>query len=206
MKNYAEMMFSEAVSDLQKKDGSYDKYQAGYRHRTQDGFEPQDVAFIQSRESFYIASTSPDGWPYVQHRGGPQGFLNVTGPSQIACLDYKGNRQFITMGHLKTDDRVSLFLMDYMQRARLKLQGHATLKSLEEADPALVKQLDPTGKPAERLLVIDVVAMDWNCPKYIPQMFTKPVVETLLARGLDDLQKENEQLRARLAELGVGEA
>lgn len=205
MENYADLMFSEAVAALQKENGSYERFQVGYPHRTQDNLEPQDKHFIESRESFYIASTSPDGWPYVQHRGGPQGFLKVVGPNQIACLDYKGNRQFITMGYLETDDRVSLFMMDYAQRGRLKLQGRASLKKLSEADPEILKHFDTTNVPAERLLVIDIVAMDWNCPKYIPQMFTKPMVQAMFQRSLAELQQENAQLRAKLAELGAGD-
>jgi len=203
MENYADLMFSETVADLQKEDGSFDQYQVGYQHRTQDKLEPHDKHFIESRESFYIASSSPDGWPYIQHRGGPQGFLKVIGANQIACLDYKGNRQFITMGYLETDNRVSLFMMDYAQRGRLKLQGRASLKKLSEADPSVLQHFETEGLPAERLLVIDIVAMDWNCPKYIPQMFTKPMVQSMFQRNLAELQQENVQLRARLAEAGL---
>ena len=198
MENYADLMFHEAVAELQKQEGTYEKYKTFYPHRRQDQLSENDIAFLQDRESIYIASTTPDGWPYIQHRGGPRGFLKVMGENRIACADYRGNQQFITMGNLKGDDRVSVFCMDYMNRARLKIQGRATLVSREDADADLLALVDSAELPAERVLVIDIVAMDWNCPQYIPQLLPAEVVQGVVAQKLGALQAENEALKAEL--------
>ncbi|MEM1375721.1 MAG: pyridoxamine 5'-phosphate oxidase family protein [Pseudomonadota bacterium] len=192
-------MFHEAVADLQRADGGYQQYQIAYQRRTQSGLSPEDIAFIESRESVYLASVTPAGWPYVQHRGGPPGFLRVLGPTRLACADYRGNRQFISMGNLGADDRVSLFLMDYVRKARLKIQGRATLRDLADADPDVVGALSLEGVPVERILTIDVVAMDWNCPKYIPGFYPEAVVTQAIARATAPLQAEIEELKAKLA-------
>ncbi|MCK0126535.1 pyridoxamine 5'-phosphate oxidase family protein [Gelidibacter sp. F2691] len=198
MENYADMMFRGKVADLQKDEGSHDKYMAVYPQRTQQHLGPDETRFIQSRESFYIASVSQDGWPYVQHRGGPMGFLRAINPNKLACLDYIGNRQFITMGHVAEDPRVSLFLMDYMNRARLKIQGRASLLSLDDADQEIVSQFSREGVPAQRLLVIDVVALDWNCPKYIPALIPVRVANEATDSYTLELQKEVAKLKAEL--------
>jgi predicted pyridoxine 5'-phosphate oxidase superfamily flavin-nucleotide-binding protein len=199
LENYAEMMFQGAVAELQKADGGHAKFQASYRHRTQSELSPDDIAFIHARDSFYIASVNADGWPYIQHRGGPRGFLRVVGPNRLACADYRGNRQFITMGNLMTEARVSLFLMDYLNRARLKIQGRATLLPLAEADPDLAAQLAASDPPAERALVVDVAALDWNCQKYIPTLVPEDVLRHIVGQQIGRLQAENEALRAELA-------
>ena len=201
MENYAELMFQDAVADLQRANGSYDKYQTAYKHRTQDTLSPDDVAYIQQRDSFYIASVNADGWPYIQHRGGARGFLKVVNPTRLACADYHGNRQFVTMDNLKAEARVSLFLMDYMNHSRLKIQGRATLVPVDQADPALVAGLDTQAAPAERVLVIDVVAMDWNCPKYIPTLYPEDAIRQIIGPQIGQLQAENEALKAELEAL-----
>lgn len=204
MEDYAELMFRGQVAEIQKAEGIHGIHKANYQRRTQSALSPDDSAFIQSRQSIYVASVNPDGWPYVQHRGGPVGFLKVIGPTRIACLDYVGNKQFITMGHLAQDPRVSVFLMDYMRRARMKIQGRASLVRLDEADPAVLEQFDVTGTPAERLLVVDVVAMDWNCPKYIPPLVPVEVANQAAEQYAAELQAENAALKAELAQLKSG--
>ena len=201
MENYAELMFHEAVADLQKADGTYERYQKMYPRRAQEALSEDDIAFIQSRESFYMASVTADGWPYVQHRGGAAGFVRVIGPSRIACADYRWNRQYISQGNLAKDDRVSLFFMDYAAKARLKIQGRATLVPLAEA-PEVAAQVVTEGLPAERILTVDIVAMDWNCPQYIPALYPEAIVQTAIARAVAPLQAEIEELRARLGEAG----
>ncbi len=157
-----------------------------------DAFTDDEAAFIASRDSFYMATTNSDGWPYVQHRGGPAGFLKVLGPNQLAFADFKGNRQMLSTGNLAGDDRVSLFLMDYPRRERLKILGHARVLDARE-NPALADQLNPTpdqrGK-VERLFVLDVVSFDWNCPQYITPRFTEVEIAAHVA-----------PLHARIAEL-----
>lgn len=199
MENYADLMFHGAVAELQKAKGTYEKYKTFYQHRRQERLSEDDIAFLQDGESIYIASVTPDGWPYIQHRGGPRGFLKVVDENRIACADYRGNRQFITMGNLKGDNRVSVFCMDYLNRARLKIQGRAYLVGREDADAELLALVDSAELPAERVLVIDIVAMDWNCPQYIPQLLPAEVVQGLVAQKLGALQAENEALRAELA-------
>ena len=201
MENYADLMFRDGVAEFQRADGGYDKFQTFYVHRTQDALGPDDIAFIQARDSFYIASVNGEGWPYVQHRGGPRGFLKVIGPNRLACADYHGNRQFITMGNLQADAKVSLFFMDYLNHARLKVQGRATLVPIGEADPELVAQLGIGDLPAERVLEIEVVAMDWNCPKYIPTLYSEDALRQVVGPMVGKLQVENEALRAELAAL-----
>src|SRR5205085_11555731 len=125
-------------------------------------------AFIHSRDSFYMATISETGWPYVQHRGGQPGFLRVISPTALAFADYKGNHQLLSTGNLAVNDRVSLFLMDYPQRTRLKILGHARVEDARE-HPELVKQYSTPDvqRIVERVVLIDVVSFDWNCQKYI---------------------------------------
>ncbi len=150
-----------------------------------------EVQFIVTRDSFYMATVTESGWPYIQHRGGQPGFLRILGPNRLGFADYKGNRQMISTGSLASNDRVALFLMDYPRRERLKILGHArVLDARENAD--LVGQLaEPeTRSVVERLFIIDVLSFDWNCPKYITQRFTAAQVEEVVA-----------PLRERIAEL-----
>jgi len=204
MENYADLMFHEAVTDLQKEAGSFDRYQTLYPHRRIDALGDKELTFLKDRESMYIASVTADGWPYVQHRGGPRGFIKVTGANQIACADYSGNQQFITMGNVVHDKRVSLFFMDYMNGARLKIQGKGRLIKAADADPDLLAQLDDPDLPAERVLLIDVIGKDWNCPQYIPKLYPAAVVQQAVADKLGALQAENEQLKAEVAALRAG--
>ncbi|MFG0320671.1 MAG: pyridoxamine 5'-phosphate oxidase family protein [Planctomycetota bacterium JB042] len=133
-----------------------------------DVLGPDEIAFVASRDSFYLASVSASGWPYVQHRGGATGFLRAVDPSTLAFADLRGNRQLLTAGNVTDDDRVSLFLMDYAGRRRLTLLGRATLLAPEDA-PDLAALLVPESlaSEVERVVRIHVVAFDWNCPKHI---------------------------------------
>lgn len=137
--------------------------------------------FIAARDSFYMASVTETGWPYVQHRGGPAGFLRVLAPDLIGFADVRGNRQMLTTGNVSANDRVALILVDYPQRSRLKIIGHASIVPAAE-DPALAALLQVSGMvPAERLVKIRVVAFDWNCPKYITPRYTLAEIEAAMA-------------------------
>ncbi|MCS6244116.1 MAG: pyridoxamine 5'-phosphate oxidase family protein [Opitutus sp.] len=158
---------------------------------TTDPLGEDERNFIAARDSFYMATVSENGWPYIQHRGGRRGFLRVVSPTSLAFADYKGNRQMLSTGNLSKTDRVSLFLMDYPQRTRLKILGHARVVDARE-QPELVESF---AEPADRRLVervylIDVVSFDWNCPKYITPRYTAEEVAEAVA-----------PLRARIAEL-----
>ena len=155
----------------------------------------REVEFISARDGFYMASVTEDGWPYVQHRGGPPGFLRRIAGNRIGFADYRGNRQYLSAANLDADDRVSLFLMDYPNRRRLKLIGHA--QSSEDAgDIAALMVPDYAAEP-ERAFVIDVVGFDWNCPQHITPRFT----EAEIRRGTEPLLDELARLRARVEEL-----
>ena len=156
-----------------------------------DSLTAEEIQFIQSRDSFYMATVTEIGWPYVQHRGGAPGFLRVVSPTQLAFADYRGNRQLLSTGNLAVNDRVALFLMDYPRRERLKILGHARVEDARE-HPELVAQLvEPeTRGIVERLFLIEIVSFDWNCPKYITPRYTVAEIEALV-----------EPLKRRIAEL-----
>ena len=202
MENYADILFVDDVRTLQEQEGTAQKYKDFYPKRTKESLDDADREFIVSRESFYIASVSTSGWPYVQHRGGPAGFLKVIGDNRLGFNDYPGNRQFITMGHATRENRVALFLMDYERRARLKLLGRLSMQHAAEVAPELRDQLATPGQaPAERVAIIDIVAIDWNCPKYIPQMIGIEKINRLFESQLRQLTQENESLKAQLEKL-----
>ncbi|MET0239688.1 MAG: pyridoxamine 5'-phosphate oxidase family protein [Sphingobium sp.] len=174
-------------------------------HREFDRFGPQEREFIARRDSFYMASVSETGWPYVQHRGGPAGFLKILDDRTLAFADYRGNRQYITTGNVAADDRVCLFLMDYPHRTRLKIYAAAETVALD-ADPDLTAAVTDHmyGAKIERIFRIRLRAFDWNCPQHIVPRFTEAEVlagtQTLRDR-LVALETENADLRARLAGL-----
>jgi uncharacterized protein len=160
-----------------------------------DALTDDETGFIQSRDSFYMATVNEDGWPYIQHRGGKAGFLRVIGPNTLAFADYRGNRQMLTTGNLAKSDRVALFLMDYPQRTRLKILGHARVEDARQ-HPELVAQFaEPeVHRIVERVFFIEVVAFDWNCPKYITPRFTAAEV----ADAVEPLKRRIAELEAQL--------
>jgi len=166
---YAKTMFSEAARRLQEQHGSRRQYERlaelGQSH---DALGPYEAEFIAARDSGYLATVTPDGWPYVQHRGGPPGFLHVLDERTIAFADFAGNKQYISTGNLETNDRVSLFLMDYPNQARLKIIGHARVVDAG-IDPELEAKVAVPGyaAKAERVFLIHVTAFDWNCSQHI---------------------------------------
>lgn len=156
-----------------------------------DPLTEAEVEFITARDSFYLGTVSESGWPYIQHRGGPPGFLRVLNPTTLAFADYKGNRQLLTTGNLSVNNRVALFLMDYPKRERLKILGEARVADVR-ANPELSELItDARMKPnVERLVIIDVVSFDWNCTKYITPRYSIGEVEALTG-----------SLKTRIAEL-----
>nr|WP_240511324.1 pyridoxamine 5'-phosphate oxidase family protein [Novosphingobium panipatense] len=146
--------------------------------RAFDRFTRNEAAFITARDSFYMGSVSEDGWPYVQHRGGPAGFLQLVDERTLAFADYRGNRQYISTGNLAANDRACLILMDYPRRMRLKIYAHVEKLSLD-ADPALTELvLDPGYKARpERIFRLRLAAFDWNCPQHITPRFTEREIE-----------------------------
>jgi predicted pyridoxine 5'-phosphate oxidase superfamily flavin-nucleotide-binding protein len=174
--------------------------------RTFDRFTEAEAQFIAERDSVYMATVSETGWPYVQHRGGPPGFLRVLDEKTVAFADYRGNRQYISLGNLAADDRAALILMDYPGRRRLKLYVHVEARDLA-ADPALADALAIPGYKAkvERAFVLHLEAFDWNCPQHIVPRFSETELAPILApvrQRLEALEAENAALRARLADQG----
>ena len=189
---YLELMLTPKVTEAQRH--YFGRAMAAGGTRENDALTEDEQSFIGSRDSFYLATVTEAGWPYVQHRGGKPGFLRVVNPGQLAFADYRGNRQLISTGNLAANDRVSLFLIDYPQRARLKILGQARVEDARE-HPELVAQLtEPAERPlVERLFFIDVVSYDWNCPKYITPRYTAAEVEEAvppLRRRITELEAE----------------
>jgi len=148
-----------------------------------DPLTVEETDFLRARDSFYMATITEHAWPYVQHRGGPPGFLKVLGPNQLGFADFGGNRQLISTGNLAVSDRVALFFMDYPRQERLKLLGHVRVLDARE-HRQLADQLAPA--PAlrgnvERLFLIQVIAFDWNCPKYITPRYTEEKIRETVA-------------------------
>jgi predicted pyridoxine 5'-phosphate oxidase superfamily flavin-nucleotide-binding protein len=160
-----------------------------------DKLTDDEINFIRARDSFYLATVSETGWPYIQHRGGAPGFLHVLSPSSLAFADYQGNRQLLSTGNLAAGDRVALFLMDYPQQTRLKIMGHARVEDARQ-HPELVAQLaEPEVAPTvERLFFIDVVSFDWNCPQHITPRYTADEIRI----AIEPLQRRIAELEAQL--------
>lgn len=196
-RNYIHTLFTDAARALQEADGSrasYARMESG-ADGTPDRITPNEAAFIAARDSFYMASVTNEGWPYVQHRGGPQGFLHVLPENRLAFVDFRGNRQHVSTANLGSDPRVSLFLMDYPNRRRLKLLGKARVVPRVE-DPELVASLAVKSYSAvpERACIIDVIGFDWNCPQHITPRYT----EAEIAATIASLNEENAKLRAEI--------
>jgi len=169
-----------------------------------DRLDEPEKAFIADRDGFYLATVSETGWPYVQYRGGPKGFLRVLDERRLGFADFRGNMQYVTTGNVSADDRVSLFLMDYARRRRLKIFGRLEMLDAD-ADPTLLDAVAMQGYEAviERVAIIRVEAFDWNCPQHITPRFTQDELDHALAPVRDEiasLREENQRLRRLLAE------
>jgi predicted pyridoxine 5'-phosphate oxidase superfamily flavin-nucleotide-binding protein len=186
---FMQLVLTAAVQRTQDK--YFGKHQVVENAPKTDPLTRSEAYFIASRDSFYLATVSETGWPYLQHRGGQPGFVKVLGPNLIGFADFKGNRQLVSTGNLDTSDRVALFMMDYPQRTRLKLLGHARVLDARE-HPELVDRLapEPLRSNVERLFLIRVISYDWNCPQYITPRFTAA-----------EMEKYTAPLKARIAEL-----
>ena len=188
---FAEIAFTSNVKKMQELEGSrrsYARMEQGEAHNHLLG--PSESAYIAERDSFYMATVSETGWPYIQHRGGPPGILRVLDERSIGFADFRGNRQYVSVGNLAHDDRVSLILVDYANRARLKILGRARLVGLEDRDT--LERLSVPGYRAtvERGFVIAIEAFDWNCPQHITPRYTEDELDAVMA-----------PLRRRIAEL-----
>jgi predicted pyridoxine 5'-phosphate oxidase superfamily flavin-nucleotide-binding protein len=201
---FLDIAITPAVRAAQAEMGSADLWTGFKGNRTFDRFTDNEAAFIADRDSFYMATVSATGWPYVQHRGGPRGFLKQVDDRTLAFADYHGNRQYISVGNTAGDGRACLFLMDYARRARLKIYVHAEVVALD-ADPALTELVAVPGYKAklERIFRLKLEAFDWNCPQHITPRFTEQeIAEAVrpLRERVESLESENAALRARLVD------
>jgi predicted pyridoxine 5'-phosphate oxidase superfamily flavin-nucleotide-binding protein len=198
-RRFAELAFTPLVKEQQH--GSRRQYA-----RVEETGEPGDrlsdfeQEFIAGRDGFYMASTSETGWPYIQYRGGEKGFLHVLDDRTLGFADLRGNKQYISVGNLRHDDRVALFFMDYPHQYRLKILGRATVHENDaEAAELIAKLRVPQEKtPAERAMIIHVEAFDWNCPQHITPRYTQEELATVLEpmrKRLEALEAENARLR-----------
>jgi predicted pyridoxine 5'-phosphate oxidase superfamily flavin-nucleotide-binding protein len=194
---FAEIAFTTEVKKVQ----SEQKSRAGYA-RWENSLDvnhllsQQEIDFIRTRDSFYMASVSETNWPYVQHRGGPQGFLNVIDDKTIGFADYTGNRQYISTGNFRNNDRVSLFLMDYPSKSRLKILGRIKIINADNTDELSPLESSDFSARIEQGFIINIEGFDWNCPKYITPRYT----ETQMKNIIEPIQKENARLKTLLAQ------
>jgi predicted pyridoxine 5'-phosphate oxidase superfamily flavin-nucleotide-binding protein len=201
-RRFAELAFTPLVKEQQRQHGSRSLYERVEQSaHLGDRLGPPEQAFIRQRDGFYIASVAETGWPYIQYRGGPPGFLRVVDERTLGFVDLSGNRQYISVGNLQHEDRIALFLMDYPAQRRLKILGRATI---HEGDAEAQRLLQTLRVPeetsaAERALVIHVEAFDWNCPQHITPRYT----EAELAKILEPMRHRLELLEAEINRLRI---
>ncbi|MDB5968770.1 MAG: pyridoxamine 5-phosphate oxidase [Hydrocarboniphaga sp.] len=195
-----------SVKAAQRANGSGAMWAGFDGDRQSDRFGEAEMQFIAGRDSFYMATVSETGWPYVQHRGGPPGLLRVLDDRTLALPDFRGNRQYISVGNLAADNRAALILMDYPHRRRLKIYARIEMKELA-ADAELAAKIAMPGSKAkiERAFVLHLEAFDWNCPQHITPRYTEAELQQALAPiklRIEKLEAENQSLREQLAAKG----
>lgn len=172
-RNYPEIAFSDAAKELQKKYGSRNSYSRLEKFSEVNGLTDGEFSFIENQDSFYLSSIGSNGFPYIQHRGGPKGFLKVLDSKSVGFIDFSGNKQYVSVGNIATNAKVSLIMIDYPRKARLKIYATAEVVELEE-NQELYDSLDLEDykfRP-ERMLVLHIEAYDWNCPQHITPRYT----------------------------------
>ncbi len=200
---FLDLTATPSVKAVQAQNGSREMWESLDGQRSFDRFTEPETGFIAARDSFYMATVSETGWPYIQHRGGPPGFLKVLDERTLGFADFRGNRQYISVGNAAANDRAALFLIDYPNRRRLKILAHIEIRNIHES-PELTQRLAVPGyrgRP-ERAILLHLDAFDWNCPQHITPRFTTAEVEVAMAplhARLAQLETENQNLRAQLA-------
>jgi predicted pyridoxine 5'-phosphate oxidase superfamily flavin-nucleotide-binding protein len=201
MGRFHELAFTPLVKEQQTQHNSRNQYERMQQNSGPGNtLGPDEQAFVQLRDSFYMASVSETGWPYVQHRGGPAGFVKVLNPGLLGFADLRGNKQYISLGNLQHDSRVALFFMDYPNQTRLKILGRVEVHEQDAAAPDLIASLRTAepGAVVERAILIHVEGFDWNCPQHITPRYTLEELEPSLAplrARLQELEAENARLR-----------
>lgn len=201
-KNFAEIGFSKSSKDLQEKYGSRASYERMERITFRNSLTPSETAFISNRDSFYISTVGENGFPYIQHRGGPKGFLKVLDEKRLGFIDFKGNMQYISVGNLATNNKVCLFLMDYPAKTRLKIYATTEIIELKE-NPELCEllNLETYQFRPERMMVFHIEAFDWNCPQHITPRYTLDEIDTFLAPQREYISKLEAEIKVLKVQL-----
>lgn len=201
--NYQELAFSDAIKEIQEKKGSRSNYSRMEKMSYTDGLTESEIGFIESQDSFYMASYGENEFPYIQHRGGPAGFIKVIDKETIGIVDFTGNRQYISSGNIAKNPNVAIIMVSYPQRARLKLYAEAKIIAIE-SDSELFEKLKPEDykfRP-EQMMVFKIKAYDWNCPQHITPRYTLPEIKEvfeLQKNRISDLEQQIKDLEALLA-------
>jgi predicted pyridoxine 5'-phosphate oxidase superfamily flavin-nucleotide-binding protein len=194
--NYPQLAFTDAIKELQEDYGSRQAYERAEKHQVVDGLTDNEIQFIGDRDSFYLASYGENGYPYIQHRGGPAGFVKVIDKHTIGFVDFTGNKQYISVGNIATQSHVALIMVSYPHRARLKIYADARIVQREQ-DKELFKLLDPADykhRP-ERMIIFDIKAYDWNCPQHITPRYTVDEITEAFAPQRDYIKQLEEEVK-----------
>jgi uncharacterized protein len=203
-RRFQELAFTPLIKEQQKQHGSRRQYERMEQTSPLGNtLTPAEQDFLQRRDSFYMASVSETGWPYIQHRGGPKGFVRIVNHSTLGFADFRGNKQYISLGNLQHDNRVALFFMDYPYQTRLKILGRVEVHENDAEAAAFLKSFPPANPSdvVERVIFIHIEAFDWNCPQHITPRYTAEELEQTLApvrERLAQLEAENAVLRIKL--------
>ena len=201
--NYSALAFTDAIKKIQEKLGSRESYDRVEKMSYVDGLTDYERSFISQMDSFYLASYGENGFPYIQHRGGPKGFIKVINDTTIGIVDFTGNRQYISVGNITNNPKVALIMVSYPLRARLKIYAEAEIVEISE-DHNLYQFLKPGDykfKP-ERMMIFTIKAYDWNCPQHITPKFSVAEIEELVEpqrKYIDTLEQEIKDLKEKLA-------
>ena len=201
--NYPQLAFTDAIKKIQEEVGSRSTYDHVEKMAVVDGLTNNEINFIGERDSFYMASFGENEYPYIQHRGGPAGFIKVIDNKTIGIVDFVGNRQYISTGNISKNNKVALILLSYPQRARLKIYANAKIVDLKENEELynFLKPTDYKFKP-ERMMIFEIQAYDWNCPQHItPRYTTEEIEEALLPQKeyIKNLENKIKELESKLA-------
>lgn len=201
-KNFAEIAFSPASKTIQAQMGSREAYERMEKNSQFEGLTEREMKFIASRDSFYMATVGENDYPYIQHRGGPKGFLKVFDSQRIGFLDFKGNMQYVSVGNLMTNEKVSLFLMDYPTKTRLKIYAKTELVDLNEDDGLydFLSLKNYSARP-ERMMIFHIEAFDWNCPQHITTRYTLPEIEEMAKKQREYISKLEAEINTLKFEL-----
>ena len=203
-KNFAEIAFSDAVKELQERNGSRKNYERMEKSQVKSGLTDNEIGFIEDCDSFYMASIGEIGFPYIQHRGGPRGFVKVLDSKRLGFIDFKGNMQFISVGNIATNQNIALIMVDYSTKTRLKIYAKAQIVELKD-NPVLYNELNLENyefRP-DRMMIMHIEAFDWNCPQHITARYTYEDVEDIFTSQkavIANLEEEVYTLKAQLKE------